>query len=231
MVAIFLIGLIAPVADPAPKTARAALQPLNPLIGSWKGTGQPDGTREERQKGFWTETISWGWQFQGPDAWLVAGFDRGKHFKRGELRYLAASDQYQLTLTTPADRTLTYTGSLTAGKQQDQVLSLERTDPDTGQVERFVLTLLHHNRFLYRLDSRPKSATGFTRRYQVGATKEGEPFAMVPTGPECIVSGGRGTIAVTHNGKTYHVCCSGCRDAFREDPETFIKEYEATRKK
>jgi YHS domain-containing protein len=32
-------------------------------------------------------------------------------------------------------------------------------------------------------------------------------------------------------GVTYYVCCSGCRDAFNEDPEKYIKEYEAKKKK
>ena len=48
----------------------------------------------------------------------------------------------------------------------------------------------------------------------------------MPKGIECIVSGGKGTIPVSYNGKTYYVCCSGCRDAFKDDPEKFIKEAE-----
>jgi hypothetical protein len=31
---------------------------------------------------------------------------------------------------------------------------------------------------------------------------------------------------VSYKGKTYYVCCGGCRDAFRAEPEKFIKEYE-----
>ena len=38
-------------------------------------------------------------------------------------------------------------------------------------------------------------------------------------------SGGRGTIPVTYKGQTYYVCCTGCRDAFKEDPEKYLKEY------
>ena len=64
--------------------------------------------------------------------------------------------------------------------------------------------------------------------YQVGATKEGVPFAgRGDTSPECVVSGGKGTIAVSYKGKTYYVCCSGCRDEFKDNPEKYIKEYEA----
>lgn len=223
MVAAVLLAFV--FAEPV-KSPKEALRPLNPLVGSWKGTGTPDGTREERQNGFWTETISWAWRFSGDDARMVATFDKGKHFTRGELRYLADKAVYQFTLTTPAKDEVTFTGPLAAGKGAEQVLTLERTNPATKEVERFVLSLLHHNRYLYRFETKPAAAAGFTRKYQVGATKEGEPFAQVPKGIECVVSGGKGTIPVTHNGKTYYVCCTGCKDAFKDDPEKFIKEFE-----
>ena len=90
-------------------------------------------------------------------------------------------------------------------------------------MHQFTLTVLHANRYLYQMSSRPKAAESFTRLYLVGATKEGEPFAEVAKGPECIVSGGTGTIAVTHKGTTYYVCCSGCKDEFKGDPEKYIK--------
>ena len=35
---------------------------------------------------------------------------------------------------------------------------------------------------------------------------------------------------VSFQGKTYYVCCSGCRDAFNEEPEKYIAEFEAKKK-
>ena len=58
----------------------------------------------------------------------------------------------------------------------------------------------------------------------------GRKFAAGDGKPECIVSGGLGTSTVTYKGKQYYVCCSGCRDAFNENPEKFIKELEAKQK-
>ena len=108
---------------------------------------------------------------------------------------------------------------------------LERIDDKTKETQRLVWYLLHANRLMVRYEVKPAEKTLFTRVYQVGATKEGTVFANAPTGPECIVSGGAGTSTVTYQGKTYYVCCSGCRDAFLEEPDKYIKEYEAKRNK
>jgi hypothetical protein len=207
------------------QTPLAALKPFNDLIGTWKATGIPEGTREEKQRGFWTESMRWSWRFKGDDAWLTVSFDNGKYFTRGKLRHLAEKNEYQLTLTTPDKADLAFTGKL-----DDRRLTLTRQDEKTKETQMLVISLLHENRFLYRYEVKPQGKTLFTRRYQVGATKEGVAFAAGDGRPECIVSGGLGTITVRYKDKTYHVCCSGCRDAFNEDPEKFIKEYEAKKK-
>ncbi|MEP9190592.1 YHS domain-containing protein, partial [Enterobacter hormaechei] len=94
---------------------------------------------------------------------------------------------------------------------------------------RLVFSLVHSNRHLVRYETKKTEGVTFSPRYQVGATKKGEPFAVVDKGPECVVSGGLGTMRVTHKGKTYYVCCSGCRDAFKEEPDKYVKEFEAKR--
>ena len=212
---------------PKEKPAREALKPLNVLVGSWKGTGTPEGTPQERQKGHWQETVVWEWQFKDADAWLTVTFDKGKHFTRGELRYRPATDDFELTLTTVGKDRLTYAGKL-AGKQ----LALERPVSDAKQVERLTFSLLHDNRITYRLETRPDGGTIFTRKYLVGLTKEGEAFADVGRPErECVVSGGAGTSPVSFEGKTYYVCCSGCRDEFKANPKKYVEEWEAKRKK
>src|SRR5207244_395874 len=128
---------------------RAALQPFQSLIGSWKGTGVPEGTREERQNGFWTETIAWAWQFKGDDAWLKATFDKSKFFTSAELRALPKANQFRLIATTTDKQTLTFEGEL-----QEQKLILDRVDEKTKQTERLTIRLLHSNRITYQFDVR-----------------------------------------------------------------------------
>lgn len=211
-------------ANPPAESSTIHLKKFNALVGEWKGTGTPEGTPAQRRDGFWTETIRWEWRFQGDTAWLIATFENGKHFVRGELRYLPKSSRYELQLTDQHKQSRTYTGDLADSGGRSPVLTLERTDATTKTTERFVLTLLHANRYLYRWETRPEDGTTFAKQYQVGATKKGVPFASVKQGPECIVSGGAGTIKVSYKGKDYFVCCSGCKDAFLDDPEKFIAD-------
>lgn len=236
LLALALMSPCAPCECDAPKapTAKDALQPFNILVGSWKGSGAPDGTKEERVAGAWEETVSWEWKFKDQDAWLEVTFAKGKYYTKGELRYTPdkakdAPARYTLKTTTPDKTTATFAGVLT---DKDKVLALTRTDGPAAEEQRLVFSLLHHNRHLYRFETRPAGTTvAFTRKYQVGATKEGVAFADVPKGPECIVSGGVGTMKITYKGKDYWVCCSGCRDEFKENPEKYIKEAEAKAKK
>lgn len=200
-----------------PAPAKEAFAPLNPIIGTWKGSGRTDGDRE---KGFWSEKIAIEWRFKGDDAWLALTFTDGKHFNAGTIRRGVNKDELLVSLTTPSKDEVTFVGKLSVGKLKEVLLIAER---EVGEeIHQFTLTVLHANRFLYQVSTRPKTATGFTRKFQVGTTKDGEPFAEVAKGPECIVSGGRGTMTVSYQGKTYYVCCSGCRDEFNADPKKYI---------
>ena len=65
------------------------------------------------------------------------------------------------------------------------------------------------------------------RLAEVGYTRKGSDFGKGSTGPECIVTGGLGTIEVSYDGQTYYVCCTGCRDYFNDNPVEAIADYKA----
>lgn len=205
------------------KTPKKALQALNDLIGNWSGTGEPNGTRAEKQRNFWQEKIAWEWRFKGKDVYLRAVFDKSKHFSAAELRYLPDKQRYQLTATTPDKNKLVFEGTLSDKKR----LTLERTDDKSNETQRLVFSLLHFNFHRYRYEVKPADRAAFRKVYDVGARKEGVEFAGEDDKPECVVSGGLGTMVVTYKGETYYVCCSGCRDAFLDEPEKYIKEFKA----
>jgi hypothetical protein len=131
-----------------------------------------------------------------------------------------------LALTNLAKEVQTFTGRVA-----DKVLTADSVPDAKGDVDRIVLTMLHDNRFLYRLDRKRAERTSFTNVFKVGATKEGVAFAGGSGKPECIISGGLGTVPVEYMGKTYYVCCSGCASEFRADPARYVKEYEEKKSK
>jgi hypothetical protein len=223
-VLVVLLACTSLVRAEAPASAKEALQAFNDLVGSWKATGTPAGLREDAARNFWIESIECEWQFKGDDAWLTLKFGNGKHFTKGELRWLPKTKEFQLLIDTVSKEKLTFTGLL-----DKRTLTVARRFKDEDQ--RLVFSLLHSNRFLYRYETKPSAKAVYSKHYTVGATKEGEPFAVGSGKPECIVSGGLGTSTVTYMGKTYYVCCSGCRAEFNENPAKYVAEWEAKQKK
>ena len=71
------VALLVENASSDAKSKRERLAPLGGLVGTWNATGVPAGSKEEQQKGFWTETINCEWQFKKDDAWLKLAFAKG----------------------------------------------------------------------------------------------------------------------------------------------------------
>jgi YHS domain-containing protein len=84
---------------------------------------------------------------------------------------------------------------------------------------------LNDKRMLILFEQRRQSQTFYTRVAEVGYTRQGESLASGSTGPECVVTGGKGTIKVSYKGETYYVCCTGCQQAFEADPEGTLADY------
>jgi hypothetical protein len=223
------IVVLTPLADSRESklTPRDALQPFNALVGPWRANGEPEGvSAAERQRGFWKESVTWSWKFKGDDCWITVAFGKGKHFKNGEIRYLGDKDKYQLTLVGVDSKPQVFEGQFNESKRS---IAFERVDDAKKEAQRLTIDFVEDIRFVYRFEYKPEGRKQFVKAWKVGATKEGESIAGVAgkKGPVCVVSYGLGTIPVSHNGQTYYVCCTGCRDAFAENPAKFIKEYEA----
>ncbi|MCI0455436.1 MAG: YHS domain-containing protein [Gemmataceae bacterium] len=220
---LIVFGLIGPDARPGePTSAKEALQALNDYIGGWKGNG----TSEKNQTEIWKESARWSWRFKGKDAWLTLDLKDGKHFKRGEMRYLTDRGVYQLTIFDKSDKARAF-----EGKIKNRRLVLTRDDKDSGATQQLQMYMAGGGlRFIYEYAVKPANRTLFSKDFQVAMTREGETFGTAGKKVECIVTGGLGTSAVMYKGVTYYVCCSGCRDAFNEDPERYLMEYNARKK-
>ncbi|HEV8062778.1 MAG TPA: YHS domain-containing protein [Gemmataceae bacterium] len=206
--------------------AKTALEAFNEFVGEWNGSGAPDKPRAD-PKDAWRETAQWSWRFKGGEAALILTIEDGKLIKGGELRYLPETKRYSFTEKGKDGEKRIYQGEVKNG-----YLTLDFVDKKTGETKRLTLNSAGDGlRFIYKSAHKPEGRTLFIRDYQVAFSKKGETFAASEKKPECVVTGGLGTSTVVYKGTTYYLCCSGCRDAFNENPEKYIKESEARKKK
>ena len=203
--------------------AKTALREVGEFVGEWKGNGE---AKAGGKNTLWKETLSWGWKFKGGDAWIALDVKGGKYVAAGELRYDPRVKLYRLTLTDAARKERTYEGKLSRNR-----LVLSHKDAATGDVSRVtVYTLADGARMIVRSEVQTKGRGPFADVFRVAATREGEAFAGGGKKAVCVVTGGLGTMPVSYLGKTYHVCCTGCRDEFNADPKKYVDEFEKNRK-
>lgn len=198
--------------------AKQALAAVQDFIGLWnlEGTQKAGGKTEA-----WKEKVSWGWKFKDGDAWITVDFAEGKgrYFTGGTLRYDVGKKKYVLTLTGSDKTEQIFVGDLAKGG-----LKLERKDAATGDVYRLTMTTLVEGiRFQLKFQKQEGGKGLASDVFAFNGNKDGESLVGGGTKkPECIVSGGAANTAVTYQGKTYYVCCSGCRDEFNANPEKYI---------
>ena len=218
MLARTLAGLVAliplVIADSqAPRSRQsdqAALAAYGGLVGPWKGTGLP---RRGSNQGAWTESGSWAWKLSADSASLALDVAKGKYLRSALLRPGDDPGSFRLDATLADGTAHSFFGRPAAA---DKPLVLIDPTPSADGPARITLTPLHENRFLLLLEARDDAS--YRRLAEVGYTRQGVAFAAGESGPVCIVTGGRGTIQVSHAGKAYWVCCSGCKDLFHDDP-------------
>lgn len=220
-----VLGAVATVpAAPSAKDqakVKEALRELQDFIGGWKGSGATKLKPGPRDP-IWGETVQWNWRFKGDACWLTIDFTGGRFLKSAEVHYLLDKKKYQL-IGTPVEGKdkLVFLGGL-----QDDKLVFERSDPVTKQVQRIRMnTAADGIRFIYFVERRTGTITRM--EYMLESTKIGESLASKEKRPECVVSGGLGTMPVSYNGESFYVCCSGCAEAFKENPKKYVDEFKA----
>lgn len=201
--------------DTDQSVAKERLSQLSALVGEWRGIGQP---KRGSSRGAWSEKSAWVWDFKTEPA-LVGTVEKGKLAKSARLTWDAKPGEYVLTLTAPDQSKHEYRGTLA-----DDTLTL--TTATETEKQQITVRFPNDKRSVILFEEQRGSATVFSRVAEVGYTRKGESIAVAGGGPECIVTGGKGTMRVTFNGNTYYVCCTGCEQAFNDDPAGVIKEYQ-----
>jgi YHS domain-containing protein len=226
-----LAGLVAALsgstAFAAADEGRAIPEPLAPfehMIGSWKGQGIPTANRI---KG-WSEKHMWAWKFAGgiPVAMSVV-LEGNKTLAKAELTVGADGKQYRLQGIDPEGKPVTFAGTY-GGTARSKMLTLDRVGETSAGKERLVIWPNSNMiRYIFALDRQEPGAPQFKRAIEVGLTKEGEQFAAGGSAadrPKCIITGGAAAMTVSYQGKTYDICCTGCRDEFNDNPEKYVKK-------
>ena len=221
---------ISGVADEKPVTAEKAsadaLKPFNSLIGSWRGVGQ---LQRGSRRGAWTEKVLCEWSFADDDAAVVIKTEDGKRFDSLKLQWNAKENELVL-IQSMGDENREYRGTLP--KKWPDRLQLVSTPDADGVSYRCTIQQLTEIRSTILFEKQATPTGSFRRVAGIGYTRAGARLAVAGGNQrKCIVTGGLGTISVSHKGETFYVCCQGCVQAFNEAPEQIIAEYRASLKK
>ncbi len=211
----------------------AALKPVRVLVGAWHGVTQSGREYEE---------LNWVWDRLTDTSRpaLVMSTDKNKHYKSARLTYLVDDEQFQLTIEDKEGRRRELKGTFSQEPEDviednkpQRTYKLQVTEVgDAKDRWQVVVNQQENNRYLLELSK--ARGTTFARFDTVSSQREGTSFALNDSDfkeKTCIISQGLGTIQVSHKGKSYWVCCTGCKAAFDEDPEKWITKFEATQTK
>jgi YHS domain-containing protein len=200
------------------KAAKQALSQFNSLIGGWRGTAQP---RRGLAAGSWRESAEWIWDFSRATPAIRYVVTDGKLLKSARITFDDKANLYHASVELADGATREY-----FGKSDDDHLILESPPDAKNEIHRLTVTRLNEKRTIVLFEKKRTTSRGFARVAEVGYTREGTRLAVEGgDGPECVVTGGKGTIAINYKGQTYYVCCSGCKQAFNENPEKILAEY------
>jgi YHS domain-containing protein len=195
------------------------LAPFEYLVGGWKGTGIPTANR---LKG-WSERHVWSWKFvEGRPVALTVALSGNRQLTQAELTHDAATGAYRLDGTDPSGQPVRLVGSF---DDSGRLLVLKPNTP-TEAAEQLTVRLFDNQiRYVIWVDRQERGRPRPLRVVEVGLTKDGEAFAsggVAASTPKCVVTGGSATLSVTYQGKSYPLCCTGCRDEFLENPEKYL---------
>ncbi|MFN0198776.1 MAG: hypothetical protein ACKVT0_18670 [Planctomycetaceae bacterium] len=216
-----------------------ALKPLQVVLGNWNGI------TKNKVNGFnGMEVADWVWDLKTDphQPALVLDAPMGNYIHKARLTYDADNRKFQLTTTDADKHEKVYAGEFTQevedvpgdDKKLQRTFELtfvQVTPPETKKSGRLTFRQLDNNR--YQMEVADKRGKNWHVADIVANQRQGTSFALSDTDygdKTCIISQGLGTISISYQGKTFWVCCSGCKAAFEEDPKKWIARMEEREK-
>lgn len=212
---------------------RKALKPIQVVLGEWHGI-------IDKSKEY--EDLNWVWDWKtdrAQPALTMKTVGEGVHFKSVRLTYLTDEQQFQMTIADKEGKQRVLQGDFseepTEKPGEDKKQTPQRTYKlkltETGDAkDRWQIVMNQQDNHRYLLELSRIRGKNFVRFDTIATQREGTSFAVNDSDfkeKTCVISQGLGTIPVSHKGKSYWVCCSGCKAAFEEDPEKWIAKFEA----
>lgn len=210
----------------------AKLQPLQILLGQWRGT-----TRREFENFKAVDAHEWVWDLRTkPDQpALVMKSDKSPYIRSARLTWDVDGSKFQMTIQDGEDMERVLTGDFTepvseivgSDDKLHRIFRLEFNegeDSTNSEMWQLAFAQQENNRYLLEVGKR-RGKAAFARFDTVSTQRDGTSFAISDSGyaeKTCIISEGLGTTEVMYKGRSYWVCCSGCKAAFEDDPETWI---------
>ncbi len=216
----------------------AGLQPIQKvLVGGWQGLVQKKASQEQHR---------WLWDFKSDKVFpaLVLKAPEGNYFVEMRLTFDPRKDKYVMQVTDKDGKTRNLEGQFTETphdvpsddpKILDRKYKLELVELDNADARerfRFTINQQENNRYLVEV-GRARGMGMFQSIDVIASQREGTSFARSDSDygeKTCVISEGLGTSTVSFEGKTYWVCCSGCKAAFEDDPKGWIAKFEARKK-
>jgi hypothetical protein len=211
------------------------LQPLQVLLGQWRGT-----TRREYDGFKAVDSHNWIWDLQTDPARpaLQISSDKSPYLRDASISWDFSTGKFVLTAIDAEGIKRILQGDFTDPVHEvigdddklHRVYRLRFTQPadadpgDSGEFWQIAISQQENNRYLLEVDKR-RGTAAFRRFDTVSTQREGTSFAINDSDygdKTCIISEGLGTTEIVYNGRSYWVCCSGCKAAFEEDPEKWI---------
>ena len=197
--------------------AKEELTKLSEFVGPWTVNAE-----DSAKKPLGKEKWDWAWKF-GKDGMpsLAAKVSDSKFFTEAVVTYDAKAKGYKVAMKDSKGTDQEFTGTL----DKKGIFVLTRTDSKTSDVHTLKMSTAAEGirlNVVYEIQTGGKGLASTT--YKASGNKDGESIAGGSKKPECIVTGGAASISVTINGKEYKVCCSGCADELRTNPDKYIKK-------
>jgi len=216
-----------------------ALRPLQVLLGTWEG-------KTFRKVGGFAslETVNWVWDLKSDrnQPALAMKADKSQYLQSARLTYLLDKQVFQLAAIDKEGTERVYQGSYSKPvedvpgdtKKLERTFQLKLTQVIADapkKIAEIVINQQKNDRYLMEVYN--QSGEKMFRYDTIANQRQGTSFAISDSDygeKTCVISQGLGTTQVSFEGKTFWVCCSGCKAAFEDEPKRWIAKFEARKK-